>query len=74
LDISYKLDLLKTKLYPRFYILLLEPADKSILLLKEIHINDPKEYEVERILDYRGTKPDYEYFVKWKGYDSIENI
>jgi len=65
LDVSYELDLPKsTKLHPRFYILLLELADQLVLLLKEIYVNDPKEYEVERILDYRGTKPDYKYFVK----------
>ena len=35
-----------------------------MLLSKEIHIDDPKEYKVERILDHKGSKPDYEYFIK----------
>ena len=53
LDINYKLDLPRTtKLYPRFYVLLLEPADKSIPLSKEIHVDDPKEYKVKAILDH----------------------
>ena len=30
-------------------------------------------YEVEKILDHRGTQNNKEYLVRWKGYDSEED-
>lgn len=32
-----------------------------------------KSYAIEKIVDHRGEKGNYEYFIKWKGYDNSEN-
>ena len=73
-DVSYELDLPgTTKLHNRFHVSLLEPAPPEVPLQRELHVEDPEEYEVEAILDHRGTKPNEEYLVKWKGYDTTEN-
>ena len=73
LDVTYKLDLRNTKIHPRFHILLLEPAAHKTLVQDKIYVATEHEYKVKIILDYRGTTPNEEYFVKWKGYNSTEN-
>ena len=35
--------------------------------------NDKEIYVIESILDHRGTPGKYEYFIKWKNYDSSQN-
>jgi hypothetical protein len=57
--VTYTLELLlDAKIYPRFHVSLLEPADSKILLQRTFRYEteEEKEFEVEQILDYR----DYE--------------
>ena len=54
-EINYKLELLdKIKIYPVFYILLLESADPRILLVirKLSKLTRDNEYKVEKIINY----------------------
>ncbi|TAQ86691.1 hypothetical protein B7494_g4983 [Chlorociboria aeruginascens] len=57
-----------SRLYPMFYVLLLEPAKGNAKLANNIEIqpeNDPDIYEVEKILDTRTrTDGQQEYLVK----------
>jgi hypothetical protein len=57
--ITYTLKLLlDAKIYPRFYVSLLELADKDILLQRTFcyKTKEEKEFEVKQILDYRDYK------------------
>jgi hypothetical protein len=54
--VTYTLELLtNAKIYPRFYINLLELADKDTPLQRiwRYEIEEDNEFEVEKILDYR---------------------
>jgi hypothetical protein len=54
--VTYTLELLlDTKIYPRFYISLLEPADLETPLQRTFRykIEEEKEFKVKKILDYR---------------------
>ncbi len=63
------------RIHPRFHISLLEPAPAIAKLDMYIEIEDSIiEYEVEAILDHRGSTGEEEYLVKWKGYNITENI
>ena len=70
--VNYKLELPPdAKVYPVFYVLLLEPADSNIPLQEIFYykVEEETEFEVERILYQVGQK----YLVKWKGYDNTES-
>jgi hypothetical protein len=76
--VTYTLELpLDAKIYPRFYVSLLEPADLETLLQKRFcyETEEDNVFEVERIVAYKGMGL-YEvkhYLVKWKGYLDSEN-
>ena len=54
---NYKLQLLPdARIYPVFYISLLEPADSTTPLQEIFYYENDEEYEVERILDQQGQK------------------
>jgi hypothetical protein len=59
-----------------FYISLLELALKHALITENMEINDntEQEYEVEQILNHKWVSGKPYYLVKWKGYDTLENI
>jgi hypothetical protein len=78
--VTYTLELpLDAKIHPRFYVSLLELADLETPLQRTFRyeIEEEKEFEVEKILDYRlnDNPRDLEtwYLVKWLGYDEMEN-
>jgi hypothetical protein len=77
--VTYTLELpADAKIYPRFHINLLEPADKDTPLQRtwRYETEEDNEFEVERILDYRryGVRAsENKYLVKWLGYDDSEN-
>ena len=68
------MDFLKEmKIYPVFYIFLLEPANPEISVFTKLSkLLSENEYEIERIIDY--DHKNQWYLVKWKGYDNSENI
>ena len=71
-SINYELDLPQdAKVFPVFHISLLELADPNTPIQDTFHYEaqEEDEYEVENILEKRGTK----YLVKWKGYLDIES-
>ena len=51
------------------------PADQLKLVKRQLNISKLKSnvYEVEQILNHRGTPGQYEYLVRWKGYDDSNN-
>ena len=60
-----------SQLHPVFHVSLLEPYRGSPSRNQPpapIIINDDLEYEVERLLDRRGTGKNRHYLVKWTGY------
>ncbi len=62
-SVNYKLDLFKNvKVFPVFYILLLEPADPSTSIQKTFYYKLQKEnrFEIERILEQQ----DQQYLIK----------
>jgi hypothetical protein len=75
--VGYKLKLLKSmKIYPNFYILLLEkaPDNAKIPDNMELNKNTTKEkYEVKRILQIKKFSRRTKYLIKWKGYNTSEN-
>jgi hypothetical protein len=76
--VGYKLKLPKSiKIYPNFHVLLLEkaPDDTKILDNMELNKNTTKEeYEVKRILQIKKFSRRTKYLMKWKGYNTSENI
>jgi len=75
-DVTYKLDLpAKLKIHNVFHISLLRhytpTANCKAVPLPEI-LEGEVEYEVEAILDHKGTKSKH-FLVKWKGYPSEDN-
>jgi hypothetical protein len=77
--VTYTLELLAdAKIYPRFYINLLELADKDTPLQRtwRYETEENNEFEVKKILDHRQygiQASENEYLVKWLGYDDLEN-
>jgi transposase InsO family protein len=74
--VNYQLQLPQdAKIHPVFHISLLEPAHEETPLQNTFHyeVEEDNEYEVERIVDHRGTPNECEYLVKWKGYPETEN-
>jgi transposase InsO family protein len=74
--VTYTLELPPdAKVHPRFHINLLEPADPRTPLQKTWHheLEEENEFEVERIINHRGSNHNKEYLVKWLGYDNNEN-
>ncbi len=62
------------RIHLRFYMLFLEPVPAIAKFDIYIETEDSiTEYEVEAILDYRGSIGEEEYLVKWKGYSTTEN-
>ncbi len=75
-DLVYKLILSEgMRIHLRFHMSLLEPALAITKLDIYTETEDSiTEYEVEAILDYRDSTGEKEYLVKWKGYNTTENI
>ena len=71
------------RIWPKFYISVLEPAHEETLIQTNPLGIDPEsqapEYKVEKILDTRLVKPRHlqrrrrEYLIKWKGYSDENN-
>jgi hypothetical protein len=78
--VTYTLKLLADiKVYSRFYVNLLELADKNTPLQRiwRYETEEDNKFKVEKILDYRrhGIRAsENKYLVKWLGYDNSENI
>ena len=74
---NYQLDLpLKVRIYPIFYISLLEDAINVKLIntgRNNVKVNE-KEYKVEKVFDIRNYQKKVEYLVKSKKYKNNENI
>ncbi len=70
--INYELDLSKNvKVFPIFYISLLELVDLNTSIQETFHYKAQKEsrYKVKRIL----KQQDQSYLIKWKGYSTSKN-
>jgi Chromo (CHRromatin Organisation MOdifier) domain len=72
--VIFKLDLpKKLRIYPIFYISLLEKAPKDAkIVIPEVEV-DRAEYKVERIMAYSEDRDQLYYLVKWKGYAHSDN-
>lgn len=74
---AYRLELPKSygKLHPTFHVSLLEPwhSRGTDPQPQPIDVDGEEEWEVEEILDMRGTKQDIQYLVKWMDSPSHEN-
>jgi hypothetical protein len=58
-----------------FHISLLEPAPRDATLVENIELVDKtKEYEVKQILDMQIVNNQPFYLIKWKGYNTSENM
>jgi hypothetical protein len=64
------------KLHPVFHISLLELAPKNAKIAENVEIDDDtkQEYEVEKILNHKQVSGKPYYLVKWKGYNTLENM
>jgi Chromo (CHRromatin Organisation MOdifier) domain len=73
--VIFKLDLpKKLRIYPIFYISLLEKALKSAkIVMLEVEV-DETEYKVEKIIAYSENRDQLYYLVKWKGYIHTDNL
>jgi transposase InsO family protein len=74
--VTYTLELPPdAKIYPRFHVKLLEPADPNTPLQRTFRYEteEENEFEVEKILAQRGNNHQKEFLVKWLGYDDSEN-
>ncbi len=73
-EVVYELELPKgSRLHPRFHVSLLEPAPQHLPIQKEFKTLEEEEYEVEKIIGERTQGDEWQYLVKWKGYDNTEN-
>ena len=72
--LNYELDLpKKMKIYPIFYISLLEPANSETpVSTKPPKLLSENKYKIEKIIDY--DYKNQQYFIKWKRYDKKKNI
>jgi hypothetical protein len=74
--VTYTLELPPdTKIYPRFHVKLLEPADPDTPLQRTFRYEteEENEFEIEKTLARRGNNHQKEFLVKWLGYDDSEN-
>jgi hypothetical protein len=76
--VTYTLELLPdTKIYPRFHVSLLEPADQETLLQYtwRYETEEDNEFEVEDLRSYRTWKGlrQIEWLVKWTSYLESDN-
>ena len=64
------------RIYTIFYVLLLEKAPKNAEIATNVEIGEEteNEYKIEEILDTNKISRKPYYLVKWKGYDTSENI
>jgi hypothetical protein len=66
--VNYQLQLLKSmlKIHPVFYISLLEPALKHVLITKNMEINNntEQEYKVKQILNHKQVSRKPYYLIK----------
>ncbi len=63
------------RIHPRFYMSFLEPIPTTIKLDTYTETeNNTIKYKIEAILDHRGNIEEEKYLVKWKGYNTTENI
>jgi hypothetical protein len=71
------LKLLKSiKIYPNFYVLLLEKAPDDAKIPDNVELNKnttKEEYEVKRVLQMKKFSGRTKYLMKWKGYNTLEN-
>jgi hypothetical protein len=54
----------------------LEPAPENAKITKNVEINDDtkQEYEVKQILNHKRVSRKPYYLIRWKGYNTLENI
>ncbi len=65
----------RIRLHPVFHVSFLESISLQTLLQTSLKVKEDEiEYEIEKILDYKGSSRREEYFIKWKGYNTVENI
>ena len=72
---NYKLELSKNiRIYPIFYISLLESVDSEILIItkKLLRLIHSDKYKIKTIIRYNLKI--YRYIVKWKRYPKKENL
>jgi predicted ATPase len=65
------------KIHLNFHVLLLEKAPDNAKILNNVELNKnttKEEYEVERILQMKKFSRRTKYLMKWKGYNTLENI
>lgn len=74
---AYRLELPSTmKVHPVFHISRLTPAKKDTIEGRTVPPPEPVvteeglEYEVEEVLDSRWSRGRFQYYVRWKGYDT----
>jgi hypothetical protein len=64
------------KIYPNFYVLLLEKAPDDTKTPDNMELNKntvKEEYKVKRILQIKKFSGQTKYLIKWKGYNTSEN-
>ena len=64
------------KIFPCFYVLLLEKAPENAKTPDNIELDKitiKEEYEVKKILDIKKFSGQVKYLIKWKGYNTLEN-
>ena len=76
--VNYRLKLPDSiqRIYPMFYISLLESVPENARFATNIEIEKKteNEYKIEKILSIKRVNRRFHYLVKWKKYDISENI